>query len=436
MWLYVYRFFAFFVAFFSMPVMALYRIWYLKQPVPWANWLGFFSLSNPHNYPVIWMHAASIGEVRSIAPLIDRCLENPVFIMLTVQNIYAHSMMSRYYSENVNIDVGFFPFDVLGVSARAWESISPVLSITVDSELWPEHLCQAYKRKVPVWVVNQRHSDKTYRRFMRYPLVFDFLYSKVGRVFSSSPRDLYQIRSLGFSEEKSQYFGNIKCSLPIAKRLSQQEKEVRKKQLGMAIEKGRSILLAASCWPGEEELMLEVLQSVQQQGGACQLVLVPRHPVRVARIIEMVEKKGLEVYLHSQNSECPSTSVYIVDVMGVLPHFYQVSDCVYIGKSSQENLGGQSPIDAAANGVPMIFGPNMQNFADIATSLVEEGGAWQGGSNKEIFEKLSYLLMDRDRGADLGRQAQSWLSENGGCLSKIYQEMRVLFPTWKSLEDG
>lgn len=386
------------------------------------NRLGLFSTPFSSSAPRIWIHAASVGESQSISKLVQLLRAGKINVIITVQNVHAFSMLQKKYEYCDDVFLGFFPLDFWPCSYLAWRSLQPQLALAVDSELWPEHLYQAKCHGVPFWLINQRHSEKTYQRFLMFPHVFKFFYSHIDLIWSSSKRDYQHMQKLGVSAAKCRYRGNLKCDSYLQDQLSPQQQVDLKQSIGFHTGEPAVVLLAASSWPGEEKLLIQVLLRCLELCMPVKLILAPRHPARLKEFLNDVNKTKLNYQIRSKSLQEPQeNTIYIADTIGELRKFYQISDVAFIGKSSDKNMGGQNPIEAAAFGCAMVFGPNMENFSDISEDLVNNNAAVQGQSDDDIREQLIYLLSHADSRRQQTLAAKLWLDENKDCAHHIYQ---------------
>ncbi len=421
----------------SLPLLIHHLFINLRYRCNVINWFGLYPDLPMTKQERIWIHAASVGESQSIWKLLQLLRSGDLFIIITVQNIHAYLMLQKQYADDDNVYIGFFPVDFYPFSYLAWQKIRPKLALLVDSELWPEHLTQAKNHNVPLWLINQRHSKKTYDRFHKFPSFFHYIYSHVELVWSSSKRDYQYMQKLGLPALKCRYRGNLKCDTYVHDQLSQQQKIDLKEQIGFGGSEPCVILLAASSWPGEEQLMLSVLERCIALCIPVKLILAPRHPTRLNEILPHVQKTKLAYQVRSQKSDIQQDNIiYIADTIGELRSFYQISDVAFIGKSSEKNTGGQNPIEAAAFACAMVYGPNMQNFSDISNDLVNHNASVQAASDTDITEQLLFLLTHADSRRQQVISAKLWLDANKDCAHHIYRAIESkLFNSKKNTPD-
>ncbi|HAQ58179.1 MAG TPA: 3-deoxy-D-manno-octulosonic acid transferase, partial [Opitutae bacterium] len=184
------------------------------------------------------------------------------------------------------------------------------------------------------------------------------------------------------------------------------------------------ILLGSSTWPGEEAALLRIQASVIATGTDCRLLLVPRHAERGGEIIHLLKQQPLTWHQRSQNTATPnSVSIQLADTTGELARLTQVADLAFIGKSLEPNIGGQTPIEAAGIGIPILMGPHMTNFKAVAKSLVQSGAALYATDENHLKALVLDLVKDSTARAAMSQAGRDWHAENKGSSSRIAQSI-------------
>ncbi len=298
----------------------------------------------------------------------------------------------------------------------------------MEGELWPEHLRQAQQRSAPVLLVNARLSDRSFRRCRRFSvLAKPLLLDPLAKVLASSRQDYQRLLSLGLPKEKAVLTGNLKCAVTIEPRLTAaQIDDLRREMSFKASGSGFTpVILGSSTWPGEEEALLEALRRVRKRGLDCRLLLVPRHAERRRELKTWLKKQKLPCHFRSGKKQAPhSAIVYVADTTGELALLTQAADLVFVGKSLPPNEGGQTPIEAAALGKPLLFGPNMGNFREIAREIAEAGGACVAEDAKALAALIEDLLMDPGRRERMSSACLKWHQTHRGALNKTLAQIR------------
>lgn len=368
----------------------------------------------------VWVQAVSVGEVLAIAPLLEALTKDGgVEIYLTTTTSTGYRVAVDRYA-HLAIGIGYFPIDWWPFSARAWRKVAPDLAVLTEGERWPEHIHQAVKRGVPVICINARMSDRTFRRMRRFGVARGAVLGGITQLLASSTQDERRLRELGVPAERVTTTGNLKLDVRIT-RLTEAERSELRRELGLGEEK---VLLGSSTWPGEEEALLDVWMELNKAGARCALLLVPRHAERRPEIERLVRAAGATYHLRSRGVAKERVQVAVGDTTGELQKLTQLADVVFVGKSLPPNEGGQTPVEAAALGKPILFGPRMSNFRTIARELVERGGAVQVADEYALTAEAKALLDDPTKRANVAAAAADWQRANAGAVERTLAVLR------------
>jgi len=373
----------------------------------------------------IWLQAVSVGEMLAIGPLLAAwAREGGVEVYLTTTTSTGYQLARERYAAQT-IGIGYFPLDWWGFSARAWRVVQPDLAILTEGERWPEHINQAARRGVPVVCVNARLSDRSFRRMQRFPRAARRMLRGVTRVLACSVHDAERFRALGFPADRIAVTGSIKLDVNIpalsAEALSQLRRELGLPAAGF-------ILMGASTWPGEEAALLQTLQQVRAQGVACSLLLVPRHAERRDEIATLLNARGWSHHFRSRG-DCSGggpIDVAVGDTTGELRSLLQLADVVFVGKSLPPHTEGQTPVESAILGRPILFGPGMGNFRLIARELVDAGAAQIVADAAALTERVAALLGDRAQREAMAAAGQAWHQANVGAVERTLAALHSL----------
>jgi len=392
------------------------------------NRLGLLSPPEPTDHrPRIWLQAVSVGEVLAAKPLIES-LNAALDIdwVLTCTTSTAYGVAQRELHSSVSM-IGYFPLDFWLFSRLAWNRIQPDLALLMESELWPEHLQQAKRRQVPVILVNARLSDRSFRRYRKLRWGAQRLATRhLHSVLSGSEQDATRFREIDPNLRVTPG-GNLKLT---AAPLSVPPPEKKESLLGRifgATHQGKPVLIGASTWPGEELFLLDLLQRTFDQGSPFRLILVPRHAERGDEIATLLEQRKWAFSWRSRNlpssGPTPDTAIHLADTTGELKQLLTVCDVAFIGKSLPPHHEGQTPVEAALQGIPAVYGPGMENFREICAALESAGAALACQSVAQTAERLIELLSDPQRRAEVKKAASVWSESNRGGLRKTTEEV-------------
>lgn len=369
--------------------------------------------------PRVWIQAVSVGEMLAISPIVEALHGDGAEIYLTTTTSTGYRLAQERYRLHT-LGVGYFPIDWWAFARCAWNRIAPDLVILTEGERWPEHLRQAAIRGVPVVSINARMSDRSFRRLRRFPPIARLMLGGVTRLLPCSAADEARFRELGADPARLVTTGNIKLDVRIPL-LSDAEKVQLRRALGLP---QGMVLVGASTWPDEEQALLEALRAARSAGLACSLLIVPRHAERRGEIERILRGTSLRYHLRSHGEARGDVDVAVGDTTGELRKLLQLGDVVFIGKSLPPNTEGQTPVEAAALEKPMLFGPGMSNFRDIAADLVRRGAAVVADDGTDLAVKAVGLLGDAHRRSQLAAAAANWHRDNAGAVQRTLGVVR------------
>lgn len=367
----------------------------------------------------IWLQAVSVGEVNAIEPLLRLLVGQGYEVVLTTTTSTGYALATEKYSA-LCAAVGIFPIDWPPFSRESWNRINPDLAILMESELWPEHLEQARKRKVPVVLLNGRMSDRSYRRYKKVRWARSLFFERLTLICASTRQDAERLTDLA-GASRVRFTGNIKFDVEVNPRLDESGKVALLGEMGFAsnTEEAPLVVLGSSTWPGEEESLLRILRTLNRHGHNARLLLVPRHAERRNELKELLGRQDFRWHLRSVARQAPSgTQVYIADTTGELKMFTQVATIVFVGKSMPPHDGGQTPIEAAVLGKPILFGPRMSNFRDVARSLRDCGAAHLVSDEENLETEIVRLVANPQERNAMATRATEWIQRHKGASGR------------------
>lgn len=413
-----------FYRFFFLPalLLALPRYcWRMKKRggygLNFAQRLGFFPPlpKPPEGTKRIWVQAVSVGELLALEPLLPvLARRGGVEVVLTTTTSTGYALARERLAPHCYA-VGLFPVDFWLSSRLAWQRIAPDLAILMEGEIWPEHLHQARRRGVPVILLNARLSDRSFRRYRKLRWTLPLTFRQFTRILASTPQDRLRFAEVS-GRTDVHLTGNLKCDIVIAPTAPEEAAALRR-ELGFPHH--AAILLGSSTWPGEEECLIRIRQVVEESGLACRLLLVPRHAERREEIRRTLEAAGVSHHFRSRSKTAPApVNVYVADTTGELRLLTSLADVVFVGKSLPPHREGQTPIEAAALGKPLVFGPGMSNFLHLSRALVEAEAARQVASPGELETAILELMRNPALREKMGLLARQWHEQNRGALER------------------
>ena len=382
---------------------------------------------DPGGRPSIWIHAVSVGEVQAartlIAGLRDRYPGHRLWLSTTTRT-------GRAVAAGIEAVDGlfYFPLDLPPAVDRVLDRVRPVLFIAVDTELWPNLLRRCARRGVRTVLVNGRISDRSYPRYRLVRRWFRRVLADMDRCCAQSDESARRLVDLGAPAERVVVTGNLKFdALPAPRPGSAPGDGDLLRALGVAAD--RPVLVAASTHPGEEGPVLDAFRRLRARAPGLVLVLAPRHPERGAEAAALAAKRGLAAVRRSRPPDdgAGGADVVVLDTVGELPALFRVATVVFVG-GSLVPAGGHNVIEPASWGRPVVFGPHMENFAEIAELFLANRAARRVASAVELAPVLAGLLADPRRRAELGTAARSLVEANRGAAARSLDEIAAVLP--------
>lgn len=365
--------------------------------------LGFYKTSNVEKESIIF-HCVSVGETLAAVPLIKKMAERNKNIIFSVTTQTGYDVASKQLSRFVK-EITFFPYDFPFAIERFFSVYRPKAIIIMETELWPNIIYFARRNRIPVIFVNGRISDRSFPRYLRYGFFFkSFLHYPI--FLMQTFRDKERIISLGADEGKVFVTGNIKYDL------EKINTPMTREEVGINCDD--IVLLAGSTHNGEEKILLDAFTLLRNEFKNLKLIIAPRHPERFEEVFSMISQKGFLCGRRSKNEKV--LELYLLDTVGELFNFYSLADIAFVG-GSLVNIGGHNIIEAAHYGIPVLFGPYMQNFLEISKEFVSEKGGFIV-DKENIVTVISNFLQNKEERLAAGRRAKAITLKNQGSLER------------------
>ncbi len=371
----------------------------------------------------IWVHAVSVGETIAAIPLIKALIKQyPQYIILVTTTTPTGSSLVTKNLQNQVVHV-YAPFDVPSAVYRFLRRTNIKLCIIMETELWPNLFTICKKKSVPIILANGRLSE---RSSLRYQLISKLTKKMLGcchTVIAQGVLDSERYLKLGLDPKKLLISGNIKFDIQISEHLIPQARTI-KQQIG-----NRLVLIAASTHDGEENIILAAFALIRKQIPDLFLMLAPRHADRFQKVVELCRKQNFKINLRSQQMPINSNAdILLVDTIGELLMIYAASDIAFVG-GSLIPVGGHNLLEPAALGLPILSGPNLQNFTEIS-NLLQKAGALQIVSNPNNFsETVIALCSAPELREKMGQCALKVIENNRGALQKHLDCIKRFFAT-------
>ncbi len=375
------------------------------------------AMTNRH---VLWMHAVSVGEV-NIATQLIAALENRMpNLKIVVSTTTTTGMAELQKKLPSHIQKIYYPVDRRACVRRAFMAIHPEAVVLVEAEIWPNFLWIADELGVPTFLVNARLSERSFKGYRRFGILFRPLFAGFAGVGCQNEADAGRLRELGCRPENIRVVGNLKYDA--AKLEERVPLDVPRLLTQLGVPKDAPVIIGGSTHAGEEGILAGVFLRLRKRFPKLFLIVVPRHFERGKEAGRDIEAQGLKFVYRKEVTpktefQAGEVDCLLVNTTGELKFFYQHANVIFVGKSLTAE-GGQNPIEPGALGKPMIFGPNMQNFQAIAKAFVERRGAIQVRDAQELESAFETLLSDSDQAIALGMNALRVVRENLGAIEK------------------
>ncbi len=390
------------------------------RPSAFAERFGRFSVAELEKlagHEVIWVHAVSVGETIAALPLIKALRRGFPEKKIVISNVTETGREVALKSSGADLCL-YFPFDYPFAVNSALLKINPSIILIMETELWPNFIRLARKLSIPVMLVNGRISDRSFRRYLRFDWFFRPILRKLSALCMQSGEDARRIIAIGAAPENVHVTRNLKYDISVPSYFADDLVELRKRY---HLPSDALIFTAGSTHEGEEEPVIAAYRAARAAGKVVFLVLVPRHPERTSAVAGLLAGAGLSFALRSvlagRQQRFAAGEVLLVDTVGELLKLYAVSDVVFVG-GSLVPTGGHNVLEPASLRVPVLFGPHMNNFREIAALVLSSGAGIQMRDGEELTALLGSLLDDPAKRRTMGEAGARLLEENSGSTAR------------------
>lgn len=402
-----------------LPVVLLrYRLMGLREPgygLRLGERIGRVRAALGRHRPPLWIHAVSLGEVRAAIPLVESLLaENrrgnrrqiPLLFTCTTPT-GSHAIRQQFDRRVLHC---YLPWDAPGILGHFLRLVRPRLLILTEAELWPNLLSCCRQRKIPVLLANARISQRSARRYRRFSRLSAPLFRNLHAALARTPEDAERLIALGVPGSRVQTVGDLKYSTANADDVKKSAQTLgRDLQLGHR----KQIWLAGSTHAGEDEQVLEATRLVLQQHPEALLILAPRHPRRFNQVAELLQKNRLSYRRRSKGEAARGGQVYLLDSIGELSACFALVQVAFVG-GSLIPVGGHNLLEPAIQQCPVLAGPHLENFAEVADLLRQAGGLRQVCDARGMAAEVSRLLSSPEQAQQMGQQALKGIQSADG----------------------
>lgn len=328
----------------------------------------------------VWVHAASVGEVRVTANLVDYLRDQwpEIRVHVTTMTTTGQRTASDLFGDVVT--VSYLPLDSPAAVRRTLKRIRPRLMAIAETEIWPNLVEGVQRCGIPIVMVNARMTPRAFHRYQKVAGFMRKLLEGYDRFFCKSEEDADRYRALGANEEQVVVAGDMKFDTPLPDRSKERIARLRG---GLGISNGDFLVVAGSTREGEEELLVDMFRSLRGKHPDLRLLLAPRHVERSDDVRRLVDRHGLPLATYPESSD----GVILVDRVGLLNELYLAADLAFVG-GTLVNIGGHNLLEPVWAGTPVMYGPSLDNVAEAADYIE----AHDYGARVEDTDQLSSLI--------------------------------------------
>ena len=371
------------------PLILLVR--FLKNKEDKKRFIEKFSiiLKKKNKQNLVWIHAASVGEVMSVVPLIDELEKDKKIekILLTTSTLSSSKIFENLKFKKTFHQ--FFPIDFFFLTSIFIKHWRPKIAIFIDSEIWPCMFTEIKKNKIPLVLLNARITERSFKKWQILKKFSSIIFGKIDMAYPSNLETMNFLKK--FKVKKIKKIGNLKFT---------DRKKVKEKKFSKSFLRSinkKLILVASSTHPNEEMIISKTHLKLKKIFKNLLTIIIPRHIHRVQDIAKDIQSLNLKTIIRTSKQKIkPDTDIYLVDTYGETKKFFNISKTTFIG-GSLTNHGGQNPIEPARFGLNIIHGPHVRNFRDIFKFFANKKISHKIKNHNELFKVSQKLLTKNNK---------------------------------------
>jgi 3-deoxy-D-manno-octulosonic-acid transferase len=399
----------------GLPIVLLRLYWRgLKAPAykqRWQERLGFYKTQARQH--LVWFHCVSVGEAEAAFPLI-RLLqaEFPAErFLITTTTPTGSARVKAVLADQV--EHVYLPYDLPFALKRFFAHFQPKMAVFMEKEIWPNTFAACAAQNIPLFIINARLSERSAKAYQKIPNLVKPALQCVTLIAAQTEADSKRLIEIGALSEQVRVLGNIKFDLNIDDGVLVKGRALKQQNFA-----DRFVWIWASTHHDEEAQLLQVYAHLKSQIPSLLVVIAPRHPERFEVVKKLCQQQGLNTVLRSENTEVSSvTDIYVADSMGELKMLYAAADVAFVG-GSLVAVGGHNVLEPALIGTPILFGPQMFNFKEIAERILLEEAAVQCQDLEEIAAAVIKIYADVDYRNMLTAKAKAFVLRNQGATRR------------------
>ena len=374
------------IIFLFVPLILLWRLFRKKENLNRSKEKIAFFKKRRNKGKLIWFHGASVGEIKSILPLVEIYQKKSDIktILLTSNTLSSAKIVSEI--KNKKIIHQFFPLDLNLFVKKFLNYWKPTTACFIDSEIWPNMILELKKRNIPILLLNGRMTEKSFKKWKFFPNFSKKIFSKIDLCLSSSKQTVNFLKKLG--AKKVKFIGNLK--------FTRSKHKIQNIENNFQIfTKSKKVWCASSTHNNEEYICGKIHKKLKKKYKNLLTIIIPRHIERVETIKKDLERIGLNVHIHAPKKKINvNTDIYLVNVYGQTKSFYVNCNNVFLG-GSFVNHGGQNPLEAAIYGCNIMHGKYIHNFKEIYSFLKQNQIAHLTKNEEKLTSKLNFFLSNK-----------------------------------------
>jgi len=392
-----------------------------RQTLPERFGLGNWQDESWLERDVIWFHAASVGEVTGMTPVIrEMQRRHPgLFSVVTTTSLSGREEVAR---RRLAARGMIFPFDHPSIVKKVLSHVRPRLIVVAETELWPNFLFAAKDLGIPIAVVNGRMSEYSFPKYYRLRSLFRPLLRSFKQIMVQSKTDADRFAAVGADETRLVVTGSTKYSNELTAS-SPDERGNFARLLG--VHPNEPCFVAGSVRSGEDEQVIEAYALAKMEVPNLQMVIAPRHPERFDRVAGLLRSYGIDFNARSEGEPERPKDVVLLDTIGELQRAYAVGSFAFVG-GSLVDIGGHNPFEPAACRAPIIFGPYRSNVKEIVDELEAKGGLFVVRNSEELVRTIVRLAKSPDECLIRGARAFEVWKKNSGALERVIPQLDQL----------
>lgn len=361
---------------------------------------------------VIMFHGVSVGEVIALENLIKKTKETfPNYKIVVTTGTKTGQEIAHKKYDNIADFITYFPFDITFCVEKFLNKIKPSVVLIAETELWPTFAAYCHNKNIPLFVINGRISDATFKSYRFLKGFFKELFKNYTEILTQSEEDKNKFIQIGAPESKTQVMKNLKF-------------DVKRISADIEIGKGSNrIIIAGSTHKGEDEIVLTAFTKLKKDFPDIKLLIAPRHLTRLNEVKSLTEKTGLKFGQRSNNDTFENNEIIILDTMGELSKMYQICDFAFIGGSFNKT-GGHNPLEAIVYDKPAISGPSIHNFRDIYWILGRSKAGKVVKTPQELTNYMAKLLSDKEFYAQACEDCKTVFASQQGAMEFVIGRLK------------